>query len=78
MAASRFVFFFVTTRGSDAVAVPLLVPLVLPLEVERRAGVDEVLRRVVVALELLDRITFSGAAAAFVRSAAEIESSRAF
>jgi hypothetical protein len=33
---------------------------------------------VVVALELLDRITFSGAAAAFVRSAAEIESSRAF
>jgi hypothetical protein len=79
IAASRFVFFFVTTRGSEAVAVPLLVPLALPLDVDRRVEDEEVLRRVVALLAVFpDRITFVGAAAALVRSAAEIESNRAF
>src|SRR5215208_508334 len=81
IAASRFVFFFVTTRGSDAVVVPLLE--LLPLEVERRrAGADAVVRRVAAgagatAAGVLP-VRLLAAAPPFIRSAAVMESSRAF
>src|SRR5215212_8271389 len=45
IAASRFVFFLTTTRGSDATVDPLLVPLLLEVE-RRRAGAEAVVRRV--------------------------------
>src|SRR5215207_3745213 len=81
IAASRFVFFLVTTRGSGAGAVPLLA--LLPLEVERRrAGAEAVVRRVgagaAAAGALLARRLFASVAAPFIRSAALMESSRAF
>src|SRR5215208_6130332 len=77
IAASRFVFFLVTTRGSGAGAVPLLELLLL--EVERRAGADAVVRRVGAAAAgaLLARRLFASGAP-FIRSAALMESSRAF
>src|SRR5215208_1605325 len=80
IAASRLVFFFVTTRGSGATVVPLLLPVPLDV-VRRRAGADAVVRRVVVGAAtgaLSVRRLFACAVPAFIRSAAEMESSRAF
>src|SRR5829696_1326253 len=78
IAASRFVFFFVITRGSGAGAVPVLA--LLPLEVERRrAGAEAVVRRGAAAAGvLLARRLFASVAVPFIRSAALMESSRAF
>src|SRR5215218_2404524 len=77
IAASRFVFFFVTTRGSGAGAVPL--PELLLEVVRRRAGAEAVVRRVGAAAAgaLLERRLFASGAP-FIRSAALMESSRAF
>src|SRR5215207_7224754 len=80
IAASRFVFFFVTTRGSDAAVVPLLE--LLPLVVVRRAGAEVVVRRgagATAAGAPPSRRLFAAAPVpAFIRSAAVMESSRAF
>src|SRR5215212_1060591 len=82
IAASRLVFFFVITRGSAATVVPLLE--LVPLDVERRrAGAEAVVRRAgagaAVAGPLSDRrLLACGAAPPFIRSAALMESSRAF
>src|SRR5437763_5090341 len=83
IAASRLVFFLVTTRGSDAAVLPLL-PLLVPVLL------DEPLRRVDVEAFVVRARAGAGAvplrrpvagalaaAVAFIRSAAEIESSRA-
>src|SRR5215208_3103139 len=79
IAASRLVFFFVITRGSAATVVPLLE--LVPLEVERRrAGAEAVVRRVGAGAGALSalRLFACGAAPPFIRSAALMESSRAF
>jgi hypothetical protein len=74
------VFFFVITRGSDAAVEPLLLPVLLPLLLEAARRVDVVVRRAgaEVAGADGDRMLLAGVTVAFVRSAAEMESSLAF
>src|SRR5258705_1615567 len=74
IAASRLVFFLVTVCGADA-ALPL--PLLLPPVEARRAGVDVFVRRTGAAAAGAALARSPVAFAPFIRSAAEMESSRA-